>query len=617
MTNLAYTLKQRQTLVRDALSRMEPLHRRWATCEAMYATGGLRDIDPNDLTGTWLDEISNLGVGTVNLVLSHANIIHAGVVGNSPQFEVQPISGGEDAENRARVARSYLRYAWKRSEADEVVSDCAWDLIRIGNMSAHVDWELVTELLAREDSDLEREINSLRSVATWLAEINGDELPTEEELAAQVAREVQVTYANEPVVSYVSPFDLFVPREARRLDHNTRWAARRIHVPIDEVRANEHYKNTDKLKADQRPSGGHGVGNNSHAYDEVFDSVTLYEFYDHRSRRYSVIHLELDQPLYEEDYAYDHRYLPLVHAANYKADGRQFWGMGDIEVVANLQMIVNQTFAAQVKNMRESGSATFVRKEISENERTRKQLTAPTNHRIIEVETSRPLGDVVMPFVKPALSADVYQTGDTARAFMQDVLGVNEFQAGGVGADRMSATAAALVEGTSTLRASDKRRKIEHFVASLGSRMFLLAQENIDEEEMVRAVGPQGVAWLSLGAADIAGEFHVTVEPESTAAVNPQVRAQRGWQLLSQLVPAAQSLGLDPMPIFRTAVHDLGLDPETYMKPVEQPEPEPADPATQAQAPAPPGALDPQQMVGGLAEAAESQGGPTLYAGGE
>jgi hypothetical protein len=614
MTNLAYTLKQRQTLVRDALTRMEPLHRRWATCEALYATGGLRDIDPNDLTGTWLDEISNLGVGTVNLVLSHANIIHAGVVGNTPQFEVQPISGGDEAEDRARVARSYLRYAWKRSEADEVVSDCAWDLIRIGNMVANVDWELVTELLDREGSDLEREINSLRSVATWLAEMNDEAPPSDEELAAQVARQVQVTYANEPVVSYISPFDLFVPREARRLDHQTRWVARRIRVPIDEVRANEHYKHTDKLTADQRPTDSYGVGHNGHAYDEVFDSVTLYEFFDHRSRRYSVIHLELDQPLYEEEYSWDHRYLPLVHAANYKADGRQFWGMGDIEVVANLQMIVNQTFAAQVRNMRESGSALFVRKEISENERTRKQMTSPTNHRLIEVETSRPLGDVVMPFVKPALSADVYQTGETARGFMMDVLGVNEFQAGGVGADRMSATAAALVEGTATLRASDKRRKIEHFVAALGSRMFLLAQENLDEEEMVRAVGPQGAAWVPVGASDIAGEFQVMVEPESTAAVNPQVRAHRGWQLLNQLLPVAQALGLDPMPIFRTAVHDLGLEPETYMKPAPQPEPAPADPATEATAP--PAALDPLQMLGGLAQAAETEGGPTLYAGG-
>jgi hypothetical protein len=154
---------------------------------------------------------------------------------------------------------------------------------------------------------------------------------------------------------------------------------------------------------------------------------------------------------------------------------------------------------------------------------------------------------------------------------MRGVLGINDFQAGGVGSNRMSATAAAVVDGVATLRAQDKLAAVETGIAGIGQRILLLCQEFLDDNRAIRIAGPGGQMWLNVSASDIFGEFKVTVEGGSTRALNPATRAQRGIQTLQTVVPTLSNLGFDPTNAIRMALRDMGYDPNFLM--VKKPEP--------------------------------------------
>jgi hypothetical protein len=154
---------------------------------------------------------------------------------------------------------------------------------------------------------------------------------------------------------------------------------------------------------------------------------------------------------------------------------------------------------------------------------------------------------------------------------MLDVAAFNDFQAGGVGADRMAATTAAVVDGVATLRAQDKLAAVENGAAHQALLIILLCQEFLADDTAVRIAGPNGAAWIQVTKEDIQGEFSCKVEGGSTRALNPATRAQRGIQTIQTVIPTIQQLGYDPTNALRMALRDMGYDPNYLLQPIEQP----------------------------------------------
>jgi hypothetical protein len=221
----------------------------------------------------------------------------------------------------------------------------------------------------------------------------------------------------------------------------------------------------------------------------------------------------------------------------------------------------------------------------------------------IHLPTGESLRDVLVPVARQALAGDVYAAKDELQSKMREVLGINDFQAGGVGADRMSATAAAVVDGVATLRAQSKIASVEAAASQIGNLILLLCQEYLDEPTAIRITSVSGASWLRVSKDDLFGEFLVSVEGGSTRALNPATREQQGLRTLVEVVPALQALGYDPEPALRMALRDLGYDPNVLLVRAEQP-PE----AGGMGAPPPqgePGAMSTGEMVA-------AQGGPSL-----
>lgn len=617
-----FELKQAQELVKDAVSRADARHRRWRVLEALYRTGSLRQSRANE-TGTLGDFYPDLDEHVANLILPHINIILESVIARDPKLICEPLAGGEIAEANRETSEGVLSYFWRRAGATQHLRDATADAVRLGSGFVKIGWTHLEN--ERELSDEERQERARQMLRDEFetAERNGLVMNTSIKLLKKSVphTETQVI-RSEPFVEYVSPYDVFVPINTRRLE-DTRWAVQRLTLPVDEILANPEFDVTeeelqrdgmlinesDEWQAEWRRQTEDARG--LYGSSLALDTATIWEFYDMRTRRMMVFQLNSAKPMWEGEIPWSHRYPPFVHIRNYTATGNDFWGFGDIDNVAALQDMFNEFLTEQLENARRSGQKYLVRaNSISDElvaalESDEADIVAPVN-----IPTGEPLSDIIVPVFRNALSGDVYGAKAELEDKMRQVLGINDFQAGGIGADRMSATAAAVVDGVATLRAQSKIASVEKAAAGIGTQILLLCQEYLDAPTAIRVTASQNARWDEVSKLDIYGEFLVSVEGGSTRAINPATREQQGLRTLGDVVPALVQLGYDPTPALRSALRDLGYDPDAMLIPMQQPAmampgqgtPEQSTPMTS------------EQMIalGGPGAPAAAQGGGTV-----
>jgi hypothetical protein len=616
-----FELHQAQDLVKDAVQRADRRHNRWRVLEALYRTGNLQQAQ-EVTAGKLAEYLPSLTEHAANMVLPHINIIQESVIARDPKLICEPIGGGEIAELTRATSEGVLTYFWKRASATEHLRDATIDAVRLGSGFVKTAWthtEVERELDDDErgmrlDSLVEEELEAARREFR-MAEI--------EPLEKSVPYTETLVIRSEPFVEYVSPYDVFVPVNTRRIQ-DARWVAQRLTLPVDEILANPEYDITeeelvrdtatineaDMFQAEWRrqTEDSRGVYGSSLA----LDTATIWEFYDMRTRRMMVFQLDNDKVLWEDAIPWSHRYPPFVHIRNYTATGSDFWGFGDIENIASLQDMMNEFFSEQMNNARRAGQKYLVRSNsVSDELRAALESDEGDVVAAVNIPSGEPLSDVVVPVFRAALSNDIYAAKAEVEDKIRQVLGINDFQAGGLGADRMSATAAAVVDGVATLRAQSKIASVEAAASQIGNLILLLCQEYLDQPTAVRIAGVSGASWSEVSKGDIWGEFRVSVEGGSTRAINPATREQQGLRTLGDVVPALLQLGYDPEPALRSALRDLGYDPDLILVRAQQPA-MPAGPGPMpAGAPAEGGApMASEQMMamGGPPLPAEMQG---------
>jgi len=564
----SYTLNDKQMLLRDAIRRMDPLHQHWKILEGIFRTGMRRDLNARDFADLTPTPIPGNILKTINMTLPHISLMATSIVSRDPQMLVAPIGGqDESTEDNATFAQAVLTYFWKRTNATDDVKAATEDMLKLGNGFVKVGWDYV--------ADEYKETPEMMTDETMLAVDQAESLRTDGGFAPDTSKlsdtnKAQFTYdqvlTDDPFVEYVSPYDMFCPKDARRLD-TARWVCQRLRLPLEEIK--ERFGENATISVDATIASDSLVStylNGQTTLPEVLSYAVVYEFYDMVTRELTVFQIDGNEPLYDGPIPYQHRYPPFVHFRNYNDGGMQFWAFGDLENISGIQLMLGEITRAQIDDLKRSGNKYAVRKRHMTPE-LKKQLESPIPDQVVvfDIPETSSLQDVIQPLVRQATPSDAYVMDDKLQDAMTKVLGINDFQAGGVGADRMSATAAAVVDGVATLRAQDKLAAVESGISGIGQRILLLCQEFLDDNRAVRIAGANGSMWLQVSASDIFGEFRVTVEGGSTRALNPATRAQRGIQTIQVVIPSLSQLGYDPTNAMRMALRDMGYDPNYLM----------------------------------------------------
>jgi len=607
-----------QELVEDAKRRSEPRHNWYRSLELLYRTGRAIPLSENTVTGTVFERLNPADLETINMVLPHINIIVASIVSRDPKPVAVPYAGGEITELTARVAEAVTGYWWLRTNATGVLRDMAQDMVILGNGFCKVGWKLVEEEVERDQDEVVREITDVRLADIASSVEQGTDIAPQSVISSYVSSTERIVQSDEPFVEYVSPYDIYFPENARRLEES-RWIAQRITLPLDEVRSNPSFKNTKDVRPDTAlESRDQELGRvDSYATEEIYDSATIYEFYDMRTRTLTVFQLGMDKALFKGPIPYSHRYSPFVQMRNFADGGNEIWAFGDLENVAALQEKMNEVFTEQVDNMRRSGNKYVAAKDTFDAlARDRLESDEPDIVVEVDVPVGQSLRDILIPIPRASLPADVYNAQAKFEDAMRQILGINDFQAGGVGADRMSAYAAAVVDGVATLRAKDKQQSVEKAAAQIFNILIRLCQEFMEDSTAIRLVGANGGVWADVDSAVLSGEFDMRVEGGSLSASNPAVRQARAMEMLGTVVPVLGGMGYDTEPALRHIIRDLGYDPDQFMiRPEAVPAPEaPGQAGLPAQAPALPpelaGALPPE-LLGGLPPELANLGAPS------
>jgi len=586
-----YTLKDKQAAISDALRRMEPVHVHWRMLESLYRTGAQRELTMLDLNRILPFPVPGSFLRTVNMILPHLTMMINTVVQRDPKFVVTPMGGDISViERNAKVAKSVLEYFWKRTDSTSTLRDMTQDMVILGNGFGKTGWSYSEATIDRSSQDITLETTDIMAAAQEIALETGVPLDdaTINEIVQSVSLTSQLVEVDEPFVEYVSPFDVFLPANARRMN-SARWVAQRLRVPIEELKENSNFDKqaVEDIKVDTGYSDASTLAQyeqQEEALPQVFTHATVYEFYDMKDRTLTIFQLGAEKPLFEGEIPYEHRYPPFIHMRNYSDGGNTIWAFGDLENIAGIQLMINEIMHAELNDLKRVGNKYFINKKVLTPELTKALMDNKPDQVIpLDLPNNITMNEVMTPVQRLATPADNYMMEGKLQGYMQRILGVTDFQVGNIGAaNRVPGTAAAAVEGAATTRAVDKLQNVEKAGKEIATRMLALCQQFLDNSRAIRIAGPEAPLWLEVTESDIEGEFTIDVEGGSTSAINPSTRARQGQELIMQIVPMLVQLGYNPEPTLRQALSYMGLNPDNIL--VRPSEPVALPPEMQGQA---------------------------------
>ena len=368
-------------------------------------------------------------------------------------------------------------------------------------------------------------------------------LPGEDELAAMVPTSTTVPTKDDIFVEHVSPFDVFVDPEARRME-DARWIARRRIVPLEEIQDNPAYRNKKGLQGDTpypsvegvaKPPGVPGYQEGQTIHPPEHERVTLWEYYNLKTRTVCVFTVNHDRFLLEADWLMPFQGSPFIPLVDYVVPD-SLWGYGEVKLISSLQVELNKT-RTQILVHNKRFNRKLLYKERAIDDRGKAALTTRTDGALIPVINDEDLKDVVLPVPDSPLPADRYQINNIIEADITAITGISDYERGAYNNVRRTATEASIIMDSSSLRQQDKLRRVEEAATEVGRRMKALAQTFYDSERWILITGSGWQMPVRFTKEDIEGEYDVSVDAGSTEPQNQQMLMQdreRLYQLVSQ-----------------------------------------------------------------------------------
>ena len=493
----------------------------------------------------------------VNVAFGTINVIYPSVSVNYPKITVNPTR--PEFVLPAETAEGMANYYWKHHDFHTPFRRAIKDFLMIGHGWVKVGWrykEIEQEITPDERDRLyDEQVSEATNFAVENPAMAG-ELPTDDEIAANLPETQTVVVEDRPFMERVSPYDVYVDPEATCLE-DADWIAQRIIRPLDEAKRDKRYNPSarrklvsDHVAASQNQRRRERA--NKHDDPDV-ERTTIWEFYDLRRGTMSVCGEGSDEFLVDPrpmPYEFGH---PFIFIANYEVPD-QFYPLGDLEAIEPLQQELNKT-RSQMMNARKHYARKYLYRESAFGPEGRQALESDIDNTMVPVaDEQADLGEVIQAMPMIPLSPEIYNHSQTIEDDISQVSGVSEYQRGQVPETRRTATEAAIISDSVNARAADKLAIIEKSIAMGGRRIVQLCQQYMTGDHVVRIMGEDNaVTWLEFDREAILGEFDFEVEAGSTQPMNETARRQQAVAMLNALGPLIGTV-IDP---FKMAVHVL------------------------------------------------------------
>ncbi len=544
---------------------------------------------------------SNKDLIAVNIAFSTVNVIAPSVSVNYPKITVQ--ANNPQDRNRAVFAEAVINYLWKHHDFRTPYRRAVKDFLIFGHGWVKVGWKFVEQEQTVSENEreilLKQAISEAENFVLEQPELSL-ELPSNEEIEANLPETIMRIVEDQPFVERISPFDIYVDPEATCME-DAKWIAQRIIRPLEMAKKDKRYKPSarKRLSSSTDPDL---YSNNSTIRDKtefVDEQVVVWEFYDIAENTISIFADHSDEYLVDPvamPYAYGQ---PFVMLRNYDVPDH-FYPMGDLEAMEGLQLELDKT-RSQLMNDRKRYARKYLYHERSFGPEGREALESEEDGRLVPVvDENKPLNEVVVPMPQVPLSPEIYNYSQIIEEDINTVTGLSEYARGAMPEIRRTATEASIVADAQNARSSDKLAIVELGITYIARRVLQLMQQFMTEDQIARINLRGGeTAWIPYGREEILGEYDFSVQAGSTQPMNETIRKQQAISLMNAVGPLVGAV-IDPTAL---AIHVLesgfGIsDPERFLMqqgppmPPEAEEPMPPE----EQMPAPPPMAPPMPM---------------------
>ena len=491
----------------------------------------------NHFKATEIDDFSDAHQISIGVCFSTINIIYPSVSIARPKITVEATH--PDLMQSAEVVESVVNYWWKHHGFQDEFRRAVKDYLIIGH-----GWLKTTYLFKEDEQDMEGEEYAQQLMAQLTEKYTAigmnpqDEalFATDEEIAQMIPTTKKVIVEDHPSVERVSPFDMVVDPDATCLA-DARWIAQRIAVPIEEAKKRQDWSpKVRKALASKADKAKEAEGFFADQVDKEQTFVFVYEHYDLVNGTLCTFGMDGDDFLkapQQIPFVYGH---PFTMVRNYEIP-EKFYPMGELEVLEPLQMELDLTRSAQLRDLL-SHARKYVSRKGSLDQENMERLATARDGELILLEESAP--DDVTKALVAAPTMDIPQQTYQMSTVIQDDMtrssGVSDYAMGAMPEIRRTATEAGIIQDAANSRAADKLAQIELTLAAVARRVVQLGQQFLTQEQVARIEGEDGsLNWVQFDRDAIQGEFDFEIEAGSTQPQNETFRRQSAMQLMDAI----------------------------------------------------------------------------------
>ena len=220
----------------------------------------------------------------VNLSFSTVNVIAPSVAVNHPKIVVRANHPGD--EPNASFVEAVVNHLWRHHDFRKPFRRSVKDFLILGHGWLKVGWRFVEQERSLGEGEREEIFEQAVSEANMFAfeePLMASDLPTDEEIEANLPMTQMTIVEDQPFVERVSPFDMFVDPEATCIE-DAAWIAQRIVRPLKEAQDDKRYSPSVR-KSLSANAGVNPMYSDGYYEDKLEryvedDRVVIWEYYD-------------------------------------------------------------------------------------------------------------------------------------------------------------------------------------------------------------------------------------------------------------------------------------------------------------------------------------------------
>lgn len=519
---------------------------------------------------------ANLEHVVVNVLYSNTQTIVPRLYFSNPEVIVNPLTDrlidlGPDGAPRtvdvvrnARVMKAVLQQKLK------VIGFKQQQRRKIKNAYLHMGWSKIGWGTQYGMPPSPREA---RQKAKWKDDSAGSKPPLQRTPVTGPSVDV---HPDQPWILSVHPRDVWIPPNCRSYDQMD-YVVHRVFRTVEDVKSDPRYENTDDLEGTRSPERFRVDGTRRNRYGKEEEPVVELREVHYRTsdkegnaafKTLVIAEGHRKVLLHEDDVISNllgnYCLWPLVFAED--PDGG--YPKGDLFQAIPQQDEINRLRSHGLEVVKRQPT-TYVVSGPAFDDKEMEKLMSPEPQKIVKTQAGNP-GEAVMPLVASQLTQDFYAYQTRMMDDWREITGVGGNQMGASGSN--TATEASIIQQNVDVRTQDKIELVkDDVIVSLGY-LGILLQYFATTKEVVKIVGPDGVAWEEWDKDAIRGKYEYDIDVTTMLAPNQAVKKKLALDLFNIAVMQPSVFNVTEMAkgLLKT-YQDVYPDPSKLLRENEEP----------------------------------------------